>query len=83
MWRAALCVLLATAPAEAADAASLFRLHCTPCHGADGTGGRGPNLAIRTLPRAPDDAALSAIIATGIPGTQMPGTRMTAARSHR
>ena len=36
---------------------------------------------MRRLPRAPDDAALAAIIAQGIPGTQMPATRMTAEES--
>ena len=56
---------------------ALFQTHCAPCHGPKGDGGRGSNLAVRNLPRAPDDAALSAIITLGIPGTQMPGTRMT------
>ena len=63
---------------HAADAGNLFLAHCAPCHGPRGDGGRGSNLAVRRLPRAPDDAALSAIIRDGIPGTQMPGTRMTA-----
>jgi putative heme-binding domain-containing protein len=61
----------------------LFRTHCAPCHGPDGDGGRGSNLAVRKLPRAPDDAALSAIITQGIPGTQMPGTRMTEEENRR
>jgi putative heme-binding domain-containing protein len=56
---------------------TLFQTHCAGCHGPKGDGGRGSNLAVRKLPRAPDDAALSAIIALGIPGTQMPATRMT------
>jgi cytochrome c oxidase cbb3-type subunit III len=56
----------------------LFRIHCAPCHGLNGEGGRGANLAVRKLPRAPDDDALGKVIALGIPGTQMPGTRMTA-----
>jgi cytochrome c oxidase cbb3-type subunit 3 len=56
---------------------TLFRQHCAPCHGAKGDGGRGANLAVRKLPRAPDDATLGAIIAQGIPGTEMPVTRMT------
>jgi putative heme-binding domain-containing protein len=59
----------------------LFQTHCSPCHGAKGEGGRGANLTVRKLPRAPDDAALASIIATGIPGTQMPATRMTADES--
>ncbi len=56
---------------------TLFREHCAPCHGAHGEGGRGANLAVRKLPRAPDDAALGSLISQGIPGTEMPVTRMT------
>src|SRR5947209_8322323 len=79
MWRAAIAVLLLATLSFCADpAAELFRIHCAARHAADGSGGRGPALALPKLPRAPDDPALSAIIATGIPGTQMPGTRMTA-----
>jgi cytochrome c oxidase cbb3-type subunit III len=59
----------------------LFQTYCAPCHGSKGEGGRGANLAVRKLPRAPDDAALASIIATGIPGTQMPSTRMTVEES--
>jgi putative heme-binding domain-containing protein len=62
----------------AADAPDLFRAHCAPCHGPNGDGGRGANLALPKLVHAPDDDALSAVIRDGIPGTQMPGTRMTA-----
>ncbi len=54
-----------------------YQVSCAPCHGSQGEGGRGPALAVAKLPRAPDDAALSSIIMTGIPGTQMPATRMT------
>jgi len=78
MRKSAFCLLLAPLALLAADTGeALFRTHCAPCHGPQGNGGRGSNLAVRNLPRAPDDAALSAIIALGIPGTQMPGTRMT------
>ncbi len=77
MWKLAL--LLIPCLLGAADSgASLFRIHCAPCHGADGSGGRGANLAVPKLPHAPDDIALSRVITVGIPGTQMPGTRMTA-----
>ena len=79
VWNAALWVLLVHPALWAAGAGeALFRTHCAPCHGPKGEGGRGADLAVRRLPRAPDDAALSAIITTGIPGTQMPATRMTA-----
>src|SRR6516225_767444 len=74
--------LLGQCAAWAAGAGeTLFQTHCSPCHGAKGEGGRGPNLAVRRLPRAPDDAALSALITTGIPGTPMPATRMTVAEN--
>jgi cytochrome c oxidase cbb3-type subunit 3 len=69
-------VLLAPCVFAADAGETLFRQHCAPCHGAKGDGGRGANLAVRKLPRAPDDATLGAIIAQGIPGTEMPATRM-------
>jgi putative heme-binding domain-containing protein len=75
-------LMLAQGPLWAASTGEkLFQTHCSPCHGLKGEGGRGANLAVRKLPRAPDDAALAGIIATGIPGTQMPATRMTAEES--
>jgi len=79
MWKVAGWLLLGTCGLWAADSGeSLFRTYCAPCHGLKGEGGRGPDLAVPKLPRAPDDAALSHVISLGIPGTQMPGTRMTA-----
>jgi cytochrome c oxidase cbb3-type subunit III len=77
----ALCILLAALVHAAPSGESLFQTHCAPCHGLKGDGGKGSNLAVRRLPRAPDDATLAAIIATGIPGTQMVGTRMTPSES--
>jgi cytochrome c oxidase cbb3-type subunit 3 len=55
----------------------LFLAHCAVCHGQNGDGGKGTNLAQHRLPRAPDDEALARIITLGIPGTEMPLTRMT------
>src|ERR1700674_5253887 len=78
MWKLSFCLFLAQCASWAATGEALFQTHCAPRHGAQGDGGRGANLAVRRLPRAPDDPALAAIIATGIPGTQMPATRMTA-----
>jgi len=79
MRNVVLTIAVGSAMLCAADTGeSLFRRQCVPCHGAKGEGGRGSNLAVRELPRAPDDLALSQIIRDGIPGTQMPGTRMTA-----
>jgi cytochrome c oxidase cbb3-type subunit III len=52
-----------------ADAAGrrLFERHCALCHGIDGKGGRGPALNRVHLAHAPDDTALKAVIADGIP----------------
>jgi cytochrome c oxidase cbb3-type subunit III len=55
----------------------LFQTHCTVCHGPQGDGGKGTNLAQPRLPRATDDQTLASIITLGIPGTEMPRTRMT------
>jgi putative heme-binding domain-containing protein len=50
----------------------LFAGHCAPCHGPEGNGGKGANLAQPKLPRGADDAALFKTIQDGIPGTEMP-----------
>jgi cytochrome c oxidase cbb3-type subunit III len=81
MRKLVLCLALFPALLCANDAAALFAARCAPCHGTNGEGGRGSNLAVRRLPRAPDDATLSTIIRDGIPGTQMPGNRMTDAEN--
>lgn len=76
--KAGFFALFATFALYADDAGGvLFKTHCAPCHGDKGDGGRGANIAVRKLQRAPDDAALANLIANGIPGTQMPATRMT------
>jgi len=63
--------------ALADSAKALFLAHCSSCHGDTGEGGRGPRLNVPRLLKAPDDAALSAVITSGVPGGAMPGTRMT------
>jgi cytochrome c oxidase cbb3-type subunit III len=78
MWKIAAALALGSTLWGADSGEHLFHVHCAPCHGPGGEGGRGPALAVRTLQRAPDDDALSKVIALGIPGAQMPGTRMTA-----
>ena len=45
----------------------LFERNCAVCHGIGGTGGRGPTLTRPRLARAPDAAALKAVITNGIP----------------
>ncbi len=73
----ALCLLTFDFPASAQPAKALFAAHCTPCHGPNGDGGKGANLAVPRLHHAPDDAALADVIIRGIPGTEMPPTRLT------
>jgi cytochrome c oxidase cbb3-type subunit III len=55
----------------------LFEVHCAPCHGPHGEGGKGPTLAQPSLPRATDDEALMKIIREGISNTEMPRSRLT------
>src|SRR5262245_65048751 len=65
-------------PQEVARGRALFEAQCAYCHGADGDGGRGANLARAVLRRAPTDEALFRVVNRGIPGTGMPGNAMSA-----
>lgn len=65
-------------PQEIARGKTLFEAQCAYCHGADGDGGRGANLARPVLRRAPTDEALFRIVNRGIQGTGMPGNAMSA-----
>ena len=69
---------LPATPADRAAGAAHFAAHCAFCHGPRGEGGKGPALAVPTLPRATDDAALVRIITLGLPGTEMPASRLSA-----
>jgi len=57
---------------DLADGERLFRVHCARCHGIDGAGGEGSNLARARLKYATDDEALIDVIDSGISGTGMP-----------
>ncbi len=50
-----------------------FRSHCSPCHGFNGEGGRGPALATGVFYHGGSDADLLNNISNGIEGTEMPG----------
>ena len=63
--------------ADPARAENLFRAHCGRCHGVQGLGGEGPELARLVLPRVADQGQLERVIRFGIPGTGMPGARST------
>ncbi len=62
-----------TSPEDVAAGERMFRSHCSACHGADGTGGRGTDLTRGTFRRATSDQDLYDLISAGIPGTEMPG----------
>ncbi len=62
-----------TSPADVALGAKTFRSHCATCHGTNGEGGLGPNLANGQFYHGSSDAELLANISSGIPGTEMPG----------
>jgi cytochrome c oxidase cbb3-type subunit III len=65
------------ARADAAAGKKLFERHCAACHGIEGKGGRGPALNRAKLPHAPDDTALQAVIAGGIPPNMPEGWFLT------
>lgn len=62
-----------TTPEDIAAGAKTFRSHCAPCHGLQGEGGRGPNLANGRFYRGASDKDLLHNISEGIAGTEMPG----------
>jgi cytochrome c oxidase cbb3-type subunit III len=58
-------------PAGIANGKGLFEAQCAPCHGIDGRGGKGANLAVARLRHAADNQELVAVIREGITGTGM------------
>ncbi len=84
LWMSVAILLALTVSRASAQSATdvqtgkvLFGHLCVTCHGFDGAGGAGPPLNRAKLVNAPDDAALRAIIADGIPNRGMPRVRRT------
>ena len=65
-----------TSAADIAHGKQLYQGRCAGCHGPEGNGGKGANLAVPSLPRAAEDPSLYRIIRYGIPDTEMPGSLM-------
>jgi cytochrome c oxidase cbb3-type subunit 3 len=65
-----------TSAADIAQGKRLYQGRCAGCHGPEGNGGKGANLAVPQLLRAVDDQLLYRIIRSGIPDTEMPGSLM-------
>jgi cytochrome c oxidase cbb3-type subunit 3 len=75
-WLAAQTPPDPTAAFTAADldrGRQIFIAHCGPCHGVDGSGGRGANLRVPKLKRAADSAGIFNLAQNGIEGTSMDG----------
>ncbi len=64
-------------PGDLQQGQQLYESLCGSCHGPQGNGGRGANLAQPQLRRATDDQALFNIIRRGIRGTEMPSSPLT------
>jgi len=64
------------APEAIAAGAKLFATSCAACHGADGSGGRGPNLVRRPLWHPLSDDDIFRTIRNGVPGADMPPTKL-------
>ncbi len=49
----------------------IFRVYCTPCHGIQGEGGRGPDLTVGMFSAGDKDSDVFRPIYDGVPGTEM------------
>ena len=65
-----------TTEADIAQGKKLYAGRCAGCHGLNGDGGKGANLAVSVLPRATTDLALYRVARYGLPETEMPATMM-------
>jgi cytochrome c oxidase cbb3-type subunit 3 len=63
-------------PDAVAAGRKLFATSCSACHGANGEGGRGPNLTTGREVRRLNDRGLFNAIRSGVPGTDMPPTKL-------
>ncbi len=64
-------------PADAAKGRQYFLGHCALCHGPEGEGGRGVNLATGRYRHGSSDRELYMTIRKGVPGSEMPGSRLS------
>ena len=54
-----------------AQGRELYSVNCAACHGGDGEGGIGPALNSEQFLTSAEDAQITALIAVGVPGSQM------------
>ena len=65
------------APSEVLEFGALYADNCAACHGPEGRGGAAIALANPVYLAILDDAAISKVIANGVPGTAMPAFAQT------
>lgn len=68
---------LYTAPEDIEAGARSYRSRCVICHGPEGAGDRGPNLARGIFRHGTSDRQIFLNILAGIPGTGMPSVRLS------
>ncbi len=73
---------LAGDPQAAEAGRGVFRVYCSPCHGIKAEGARGPDLTLGVFNAGSGDADLFAVIAGGVPGTEMPAFAARFADEH-
>lgn len=56
-----------------------FRIYCSPCHGRNAEGGRGPDLTAGSFAVGDRDEDLFRVIENGIPGSEMRGYKVNIA----
>ena len=66
-----------TSAADLEQGKKLYRGRCAGCHGPNGDGGKGANLATPALSHAETDLSLYRTIRYGLPETEMPSHNMT------
>ncbi len=63
---------LAAQSSDVTEGAFTFRVYCSECHGREGRGARGPDLASGRFTHGDSDAEMTRTISKGVPGTGMP-----------
>ncbi len=59
-------------PNDLARGKRLFEAQCSVCHGMNGAGGKGANLAVVKFRNAANDDALVEVVKNGVPDSEMP-----------
>jgi putative heme-binding domain-containing protein len=80
-WAQAPTERLFNARVDPEQGRKLWSANCAVCHGAEGKGGRGPDLTTGKFRHGGTDDDLYRAMRNGIPGTEMPGFPLTGVES--